>query len=199
MPSINLKQLKIDEPTRNFDSSVDANTNIPGENDQGLFGGFKFFAGIKTFFKGISALGTLASGSRLPVTDSNGNVTYTTMNDINNYVVNNALANFGNETLGTVTAETNFVVNNYNAKKVGKLCQLNISIKNNNAITKGSSEKVATIMTDSKPLDIISAVGFYSTNLIVCYINRNGEINIRPITDNLTANSSITFSLTWCV
>lgn len=94
MPVINLKQLKINEPTRNFDSSVDANTNIPGENDQGLFGGFKFFAGIKAFFKGISALGTLASGSRLPVTDSNGNVTYTTMNDINSYVVNNALTDY---------------------------------------------------------------------------------------------------------
>lgn len=94
MPVINLKQLKIDEPTRNFDSSLDENINISAENNQGLFGAFKFFAGIRSFFKGISALGTLASGSRLPVTDSNGNVTYTTMNDINNYVVNNALTNY---------------------------------------------------------------------------------------------------------
>lgn len=93
MAIINLGQMKTNEPTRNFDASVDGNVNIPAENGQGLFGAFKFFTGIKNFFKGISALGTLASGSRLPVTDSNGNVTYTTMNDINTYVVNNALAN----------------------------------------------------------------------------------------------------------
>ncbi|MCQ2598330.1 MAG: hypothetical protein MJ181_10850, partial [Treponema sp.] len=79
---------------RNLDASVNGNTLVSGEKADGTFGVFNFFQGIKNFFKGISALGTLASGSRLPVTDSNGNVTYTTMNDINNYVVNNALADY---------------------------------------------------------------------------------------------------------
>lgn len=94
MAIINLGQMKTNEPTRNFDASVDGNVNIPAENGQGLFGAFGFFQGIKNFFKGISALGTLASGSRLPITDSNGNVTYTTMGDINNYVINNALTDY---------------------------------------------------------------------------------------------------------
>ena len=79
---------------RNLDSSVDGNTLVSGEKADGTFGIFNFFKGIRNFFKGISALGTLASGSRLPVTDSNGNVTYTTMNDINSYVKNNALTNY---------------------------------------------------------------------------------------------------------
>lgn len=83
---------------RNLDSSVDGNTLVSGEKADGTFGVFNFFQGIKNFFKGISALGTLASGSRLPVTDSNGNVTYTTMNDINNYVVNNTLTDYPQKT-----------------------------------------------------------------------------------------------------
>lgn len=78
MPVLNLKQMKLNEPTRDFDESVDANVNIPAENDQGQFGAFKFFSGIRSFFKGISALGTLATTSRIPVTDANGNVSYTT-------------------------------------------------------------------------------------------------------------------------
>lgn len=79
---------------RNLDASVDENTLVSGEKADGTFGVFNFFQGIKNFFKGISALGTLASGSRIVTTDASGNVKYTTMNDINNYVVNNALTNY---------------------------------------------------------------------------------------------------------
>lgn len=63
---------------RDLDTLVDENTLVAGETGAGVFGVFKFFQGIRNFFKGIQALGTLVTTSKIPVTDADGNVTYTT-------------------------------------------------------------------------------------------------------------------------
>lgn len=76
---------------------------------------------FKNFFKGIQALGKLVSGSRLPVTDANGNVTYTTMNNINEYVINNALTTLYN----TRKFSINGTAGNYRTNYV-KLFTVNI-------------------------------------------------------------------------
>lgn len=70
------------ESGRDLDSLVDENLLIPAETGAGTFGVLRFFQGIKNFFKGISALGTLSSTGRIPTTDANGNVNYVTPQQI---------------------------------------------------------------------------------------------------------------------
>ena len=93
-------EMKKEFPARNFDNvDITEDFNIAGQNGAGVYGAFKFFHGIRSFFKGISALGKLASGSRILVSDDKGNISYTTPSEITegfatNESVNNALTNY---------------------------------------------------------------------------------------------------------
>lgn len=83
---------------RDLDKLVDENTLITGETSAGVFGVFKFFEGIKAFFKGITALGTLAKTNKIPVLQDDGSLKFTTPADITSGLattteLNNALAN----------------------------------------------------------------------------------------------------------
>lgn len=93
-------EMKKEFPARNFDNvDITEDFNIAAQNSAGVYGAFKFFHGIKSFFKGITALGKLASGSKILVADESGNISYTTPSDITNGLattesVNNALATY---------------------------------------------------------------------------------------------------------
>lgn len=104
-------EMKKEFPARNFDNvDITEDFNIAAQNSAGVYGAFKFFHGIRSFFKGITALGKLASGSKILVTDESGNISYTTPSDITEGFattesVNNALAKYWN---GDITKKTNY-------------------------------------------------------------------------------------------
>lgn len=83
---------------RDLDTLVNENTLVAGETGAGVFGVFKFFQGIRNFFKGIQALGTLVTTSKIPVLQDDGSLKFTTPAEITSGLattteLNNALTN----------------------------------------------------------------------------------------------------------
>lgn len=68
---------------RDLDSLVDSSTLALGEKSDGTQGAFSFFQGIKNFFKGVTAIGSLTSSGKLAlVNTSTGEINYTTVGDL---------------------------------------------------------------------------------------------------------------------
>ncbi|MCQ2585630.1 MAG: hypothetical protein MJ185_08560, partial [Treponema sp.] len=109
------------ESGRDLDSLVDENLLIPAETGAGTFGVLRFFQGIKNFFKGITALGTLSSTGRIPTTDSDGNVNYVTPQQILDAV-------------STINGDKNFA-NNVSVAGALNVMGVNLDTKINNALT----------------------------------------------------------------
>lgn len=82
----NLTWLKT-QTGRDLDEAVDSSTLALGEKADGTQGAFTFFQGIKNFFKGVTALGSLTSSGKIPVLNtSTGAVNYVTVESLSNVV-----------------------------------------------------------------------------------------------------------------
>lgn len=87
----NLTWLKT-QTGRDLDSDVNSTTLAFGEKADGTQGAFTFFQGIKNFFKGITALGTLTTSGKLAVVNtSTGEVNYTTVSDLVSAITTNTV------------------------------------------------------------------------------------------------------------
>lgn len=77
-----------EEPGRDLDESIDEETLVPGESgpdSNSQFGSFKFFTGIRRFFRIIRTLGELNETSKLAVVNEDGSVSYITPSVMWNY------------------------------------------------------------------------------------------------------------------
>ena len=44
-----------------------------------------------------------------------------------------------------------------------------------------------------------SSVTLYSSNIIICYIDTEGNVRLRPMLENVNAGSTFNFSIDWLI
>jgi len=95
-----------------------------------------------------------------------------------------------------VTAATNTTIDKNVSNKIGKQVSLTFRFLYSEAVQNGNTYKIATI-NKYKPSASYPSVGMYGYNVVLFYINTDGEIFMRPLLNNSSLDGGV--CINYCI